>query len=177
MTDTKETTVWVLTEPTPDGEGYVVRLRADEHSRTLTPPDALDYARALLRAAHVAWHDAAVARQMKSMGLSFEDIAGTLEDLRKDRPPVEDCATDPLTFSPIVNKRFEPHLAIKVDGEQIGQWSFVQAEEHALHILGSVGVADLDAAYYRMLKDTVGLEERVARAAVGNLAEYRDGFR
>lgn len=174
----QETSIWVRTEPTPDGKAYIVTLNAsDDHARTLNPMEAQDYARALLRAAHVAAHDAAVARQLTTLGASLESVAELLADLRKDRPPVEDCATDPLTFTPGVNQKLDPFLTISLDDEPIGQWTFLQAEEHALFILGAVGAADLDAAYYRLLRSAVGLDEGAARAAVGGLADFHEEFR
>lgn len=173
MTEQTET-VWVRTEPTADGTGYMVTVNVtDDHAQTLGPAKAVQYARRLLAAANAAMYDAAVARQLQHLGVPMEAIAQAIIDLRKDRP-ADVSPTDPLTLEPGINEHLDPFLAIKFRDEQIGQWSPSDAYDHAMNVLGAITTADLDHGYYRILVGVVGLPEHTARAAVDNLAEFRD---
>lgn len=72
MTAADEGAVWIKTEPTVDGEAYVVTLEAsDDVAVTLTPTTAARYALSILDAAHRAAYDAAVLRQLTSTGIAY----------------------------------------------------------------------------------------------------------
>ena len=167
--------VWINTEPSVDGAGYVVTLSAsDDVAVTLTPDRALRHAVGVLRAAHRAAYDAAVVRQLtRKVNVEMEAAAQVLKDLREDRPPLDSADTEPLSFEPGVNKDLEPFLIISVNGKPAGQWSAEAAEEHAMFVLSSVVVADLDSAYYRTLTGLVGLEEPRARNIVEDIGNWR----
>jgi hypothetical protein len=175
--------VWIFTEPLVDGSGYMVTINAGkDKAATLTPGGALRYAQHLLWVASRAEYDSLVGQQLYKLmkDQPFQDeppeatVAHLINDLRKDRPELDDTVTYPLTFSPLVNTRWEPHVEVSVDGQGTkGQWDLTAARRHALGVLEAVHVADLDAGYLRLLK-SIGIEEGTASAVVNGLSELRD---
>lgn len=166
--------VWVRTEPSLDGRTYVVTVEASEDlACTLSPQEATQYALAVLTAASRADYDASVARQMTKVVGSKDAVLQLVTDLRRDRPPLDDSATAPLTFEPGVNSKHQPFLLLKLNGEPVGQWDVEDARSHALAVMEAVVCADLDSAYYRALTSLVGIEEPRARNVVEDLARWR----
>lgn len=169
--------VWIKTEPTMDGTGYVVTLDAsDDVSVTLTPTDALRHAQGVLAAAQRAAYDAAVMRQMtRSWQFPFQDARNLLMIMRGDRPPLDPADTAPLWLEPGVTPTdLRPFLALSINGKQVGQWDVGQAEQHARWVLAMSGVADLDSGYYRLLRTHAGTDAELARVAVDDLANFRE---
>jgi hypothetical protein len=167
--------VWVKTEPTVDGSAYVVTIEAsDDVAVTLDPDRALRYAWGVLDAAHRAAYDAAVFKQLTKLGIEVPAAAMVVDQLRSDRPPLDAEATKPLGFDPGVSQSTEEaFLAILIGGERVGQWNVEDARGHALAVLESVAVADLDGGYYRALIGSVGLDENRARQVVEDVGSHR----
>lgn len=167
-------TVWIKTEPTVDGKAYVVTLEAsDDTAVTLDPQRALRYAWGVLDAAHRAVYDAAVNRQLAAL-TDKNAAAQMINDMRQDRPPLDADATAPLAFEPGVSVfTGEPFLVVMVNGERQGQWTYGDAREHAMAVLETVVVADLDSGYYRALIGAVGLDEGRARQVVEDIGNHR----
>ncbi len=166
--------IWVVSDVAPDGT-YVTTVQAtDDIAVTLNRRRATAYATALLTAIGYAEYDAAVYRQLVHLGIGEGLAAQCIADLRADRPPINDFATAPLRFVPLVTAgKKEPALYLELNGDRIAQWTAADGRQHAGHVLEvSVGV-DLDAAYYRFLRGTVGLDDGRARAVVGTLGEHR----
>lgn len=169
--------VWIKTEPTLDGSGYVVTLDAsDDVSVTLTPDQAFKHAQGILAAAHRAAYDAAVMRQMtRGWEFPFQHAGELVMAMRDDRPPLDPADTAPLFLEPGVTPTdLRPFLLVHINGEKVGQWDVEQAQQHARWVLSMAGVADLDSGYYRMLRTQADVEEHQARSAVGDLANYRE---
>ena len=166
--------VWVISDVAPDGT-YVVTVQAGQDVALTLPPDrAVGYVLAVLAVCAAAEFDAAVVTQFTRLGLSVEDAALSVRDLRADRPPVDPAATAPLLFVPVVKSRSRrPVIHLLVDGEVVGEWEPDEVREHAMHVLDAVVVADLDAGFRRFLVGTVGLDDETARAAVGDLQRHR----
>jgi hypothetical protein len=166
--------VWVKTEPTVDGSAYVVTLEAsDDVAVTLDPERALRYAWGVLDAAHRAAYDAAIVKQLTAIGVEVQAAAVVVNDVRVDRPPLDSASTEPMDFEPGVAAGGEPFLVVLINGERVGQWTVQDARGHALAILESVVVADLDGGYYRALIGGVGLDENRARQVVQDVGEHR----
>lgn len=163
-------TVWVRTQPSASGRAYVVTIDlTDDHSTTLKPTEAAEYARYVLAAAMRAAHDAAVFAQLDQRGLSRDLIIETIRSLRDDRPPLR-TATPVLKLDPGINAAGEPFLHLTLPtGTVLGQWNVDDARHHAHAVLEAVHAADLDAAYYRHLVGAARVDEATARAAVGDL--------
>lgn len=166
--------IWVRTEPTLDGKGFIVTLSlGSDYAVTLTPTRAMAYASTLLAAVADAEYDHAIMRQLTKDG-NDEDPAiwRFITDFRKDRPRREGAG---LVFEGGVAYRNKlPFIAIKDQGGKgVGQLNPAKARRHALDVLEARIGADLDATYLRMLRADVGLEESVARAAVAQLGEHR----
>jgi len=70
----------------------------------------------------------------------------------------------------------KPFLTIAIGGgtEPVGQWTVADARGHASHVMGAVVVADLDAAYHRVLIGAVGIEDAKARNVIEDIAKHRD---
>lgn len=171
----EESAVWVNSAPTVDGSAYVVTLEADDDTAITFDRDrAATYALGVLDAAHRAAYDAAVFRQMTvKLGMGQADAAHVVVDLRQDRPPLASEPAAPLELDPGVNDEGRPFLGVLVNGKRVGQWTVEDARQHALHVLESVVVADLDAGYYRALTGLVGVDDTRARQAVADIAEHR----
>lgn len=167
------TTIWVQSDPLPDGT-YVTAIHYDDdRSRVLDHTAGLAYVTEVLRAAVQAEHDAAVIRHLMATGLGPNLAASVVADLRADRPPIDDAATAPLTLRPGVSqKTMRGFLAIHMDGRQVGQWEPAEAREHAVQVLEVLTAADLDAAYRRHLIGPLGVDEPTAMAIVSDLAAY-----
>lgn len=170
--------VWVKTEPSLDGKTYTVTLEAtDDVAVVLDPDKAVRYAWGVLDAAHRAAYDAAVIRQMQGrLKLPMDVIGQLITDLRADRPDLDDGATYPFRLEPgVAARNGKPFLALYLQGqdEQLGQWDFDDARQHALHVMESVKVADLDAAYRLALTSVVGIEDARALNVVDDLGNWR----
>jgi len=164
-------TVWISTKLDQKGV-YRPVLEVDSDTKyTLTEDSACKYAMYVLRAVAVAEHDAAVFRQLKEVTGSDEAAAQLIHDLRKERPDLVPLV--PLVLVPGVSASTgKAFLHVEIHGSKEGQWTMWDAREHALAVLESVCVADLDGAYLRILK-AIGIEEDRARTVIGGLGEWR----
>lgn len=164
--------LWIRTEPTIDGAGYIVVVEADaDHAFTLNPRAALQYAAAVTAAASRAEYDAAISAQLTAAGGTRKDVAATILDIREDRP---DLVFPPeLTFVPGVNPAGKAFIRIDIAGKAAGQVSPAAARSHALGILEALQVAQLDATYLEHLTTKVRLDERSARHVVAELINHR----
>lgn len=173
-----ESCIWVRTDPGIDGVYRPAIDFDDDNAYQLDEKSALAYVMEILRAVAYAEYDAAVLAQMTKVSEGKAEgpelAVSIVQDLREDRP--ETTGVTPLRVIPGVSQATrEPFLRIEIDGRPVGQWTPQDAREHALIVLESVIVADLDSAYLRMLRSLVGLEEDRARTVVGDLQNYRSG--
>jgi hypothetical protein len=100
-----DNTIWIRTEPTPDGAGFVVNVEvSDDESFTLSPDDAFHHARVLLWACAYAEYDASVYRQMMARELEADVAYSLVRDLQSDRAPIDVGGTGPLTYLPALTK-------------------------------------------------------------------------
>lgn len=161
--------VWVRTAPSVSGKTYVVSVEYSEDLVvSLNRSEARDYANTVIAASTAARHDAAVYMQLVESGVDDNLAAGVVASLRADRAPVG-RVLPVFELRPGVGNH-GPFLVVLLAGEAAGQWTPAQAETHATGVLASVAAADLDQAYYRALRGSVGLEEEPARNAVAALA-------
>jgi hypothetical protein len=173
------TDVWIKTTVSADGKTYVVTLEASrEVSVDLTPQRAQEYAGALYATIARAEHMTAIMRQMiEHLDLDRDDARNTVLALHEDLPPIDRALTDPMFFHPAVGRSPLGQLVPLVitglaeDGQPRGQWDVATAKEHAQMVLDAVEAANLDSAYYRMLRGMI--DKNRARAAVADLANYR----
>lgn len=168
--------IWVVSDVAPDGT-YVCTVQAgDDLAVTLDRQRAVAYAMALYTAVGYAEYDAAVLAQLTTLGVGDRMAAQCVADLRADRAPVDDAATTPLRFVPLVTAaKREPGLFIEIGGRRVAQWTTADGRQHAGHVLDIVAAVDLDAAYHRFLRGPVALDDDRARAVVGSLSEHRIG--
>lgn len=166
--------VWLRSEPSADGKTYVVTLSAGpDHSLVLDRSTALQYALYVHDAVERARFDAAVRKQlMTRLHLEEKEVAQVILDLRRDRP--EQQHKWPIKIHPGVSQRDgHPFLRIETpDGKQ-GQWEVADTLIHANSVLEVSIVADLDAAYLRILTGVVGVEEHIGRNVVDDLSNHR----
>jgi len=176
MTDEDRDSIWIITEPTPDGTGYMATVHFNEdRAVTLTPEQAVAYATDVLTVVGRAEYDAAVMRQITKLTGEPANGVQMIKDLRDDRPTL--TATAPLVMEPSVavddGNVFRPFIALHMEGKQFGQWTMDDARGHAVGLLEVCAVADMDAAYARSLVSLIGLDKERALAVVGDLARYR----
>lgn len=168
------TSVWVKTEPTLDGSKYVVTLEAsNDVSFAFDPDSAMRYASYVHAMAAYAEYDAAALAQMTlKLALDEGDAVQFVSSMRADRPTPEH--EWPLSLTPGVSMQTKKgFLTIHVAGEAVGQWDPEDARGHASHVIEAVTVADLDSAYVRLLRGSVGVSDSTARQVVDDLQNYR----
>jgi hypothetical protein len=114
---------------------------------------------------------------MREMGLDHDMAGRTVLDLRDERPELSMAPVAPMVLEPGVNSQGVPfiglHLLKNGKREQRGQLDCRQAKHHAMSVMEVVAGADFDGSYLRYLKGTCGVEDPIARAAVGGLAQYQ----
>lgn len=171
MTD-DEGTLWVRTEPTPDGEKYVATLSwGQDRARSMTAEEASAYAGSMLRAAMTATYDAAVARQLQNV-LGSDDDPGfvpMLTRLREQRPARP--SVPPLTITPGINAELKPFLHLHDGKEAVGQLDVPAAVDHFLAMMIAAIVSDLDQEYYQTLL-SFDIDPGLARRSVDGLIEH-----
>lgn len=172
MSDDDPGTVWVRTDPTPDGVYRPTLEFGGDVAHVLDEHSAAVHALEVIGAVAEAEHDAAIVAQLTKL-TGDRDAAGLIvAGLRADRPPV--TWSTPIQLTPGVSAfSGQPFLVVSVNGKQIGQWSVADARGHATYVLAAVRAAQLDSAYLRSLR-SIGLDDPTARAAVGDLANYVD---
>lgn len=177
MTD-DDSGLWVQSDALPTGGyGATINVGADR-AWTLNADQAARYALTCIRRATEAEHDAAVfSLLVDRLDLGPADAAQLLgRDLRPMRPPPDDTATAPLRFMPGVSHRSRaPFLAMFLDDKPIGQLDPAALRHHATSMLDVVVAAELDSTLARCLVEAVGVDDGIARAAVGSLYEHWPG--
>lgn len=164
----------VISDLTPTGVYVTTVLRGNRVLATLDRFAALRWADAFTRQMAYARYDAAVVAQLKHVGIDLRHIAGFIDDLRQDRPPVSKADTHPLVVEPIVSHRDQAaRLQILDTGGTPFFWDIADAEEHVHQVLELSAVTDLDALYYRILRHDCGMDEGPARAVVADLGHFR----
>lgn len=175
----------VSTDPLLDGStAYAVTLDVGpDLSRTLSEPEAIRYARAVLHAAARADYDAAVIRQMlDTVQVPPGHVATLVAELRARRAPLDRAGLEPIELGAHVaaprllgdGARVEAFLTVYVNGKGIGQWTTDDARRHALYVLEALSVAQLDGEYVSLLMDRVDLPLGHAHVVVEGLAAHRD---
>lgn len=167
--------ITVLSDLAPDGRTYVATVQLDgDTARTLNRDEGYAWAATVLAAATRAEHDSLVLRQLHhAVGIPLHLAAASVNDLRADRPPLDDAATAPLRLTPGVNKDGEPFLGVHINDTQVGQWTCEDARAHAAGIFEIAAAVDLDAAYFQYLTGTIDIDPARARDIVGSLSELR----
>lgn len=166
-------TIWVQSDLLPDGT-YVTAIHYnDDQSRVLDRQTGMAYVAEIFTAAVHAEHDAAVLRQLTSIGVERATAGQAVVDLRADRPPLNDAATAPLRLAPGVSHRTGAgFLAVFIGDRQVGQWDPADARDHATNVLTVLTAADLDATYRRYLTSVIGIDTDRAQHIVGQLAAH-----
>ncbi|MEU8040913.1 hypothetical protein [Streptosporangium sp. NPDC049078] len=172
MTTPKPPTIWVQSDPLPNGTYAAAIHYNDDTARILDRPAGLAYAAEVVAAATYAEHDAAVLRQLVAAGVDLHAAGHTISALRVDRPPLNDGATAPLRLIPGIATSGRGFLRVDIAGEQVGQWSPADARDHASNVLTVLAATTLDAAYRRHLIGPLGLDEARARIVVGDLGDH-----
>lgn len=163
--------LWVTSDPTPDGVYRTTITLDEDFAKVLTPTEAVAWAMAWIDAGTRALYDAAVYAQLKDLGIKHDYISETILDLRESRKPKDDEAVAPMRLEPGVNSKGEPFVGFYLNNEQRGQLTAHATVNHGRHVLEVVTAADYDAAYLRMLKGMIGLDDDTARSVVGGLRD------
>lgn len=168
--------LWIRTEPRLEGGGYFVTVSwAEDYIVRLDPAQCLHYVTTLVRAAQQAEYDAAVLKQLTKIGVPLPEATLTLvNDLRQDRPPLDDAAPG-LRYEPGVTQALKPFLKVLIHGEEFCTMDLPPMRRHAMHLLEAPDAADLDSAYRSMLVGAIGLDSSTADNVVADIANYRHG--
>lgn len=146
--------------------------------RTLERDAAAAYVAEVTWAVTCAEYDAAVLRQLIDAKMDPGLMAHIILALRNDRRPVVASATTPLRFTPIVSNRDRvARLSMRLEGsDRDWTWELDTARQHVQQVMEVVAGVDLDAAYFRYLRNGVGLDEEEARTYVRMLREHMPGL-
>lgn len=173
--------IWVTTDLNLDGTStYTVTVSVNaDLALSLQADKAVRYVAAVYRAAVIAQHDSAVIQQLSGrLGLDKSTAASTVVDLRQDREPVQNAATVPLRFEPIVSgSTLRPYVHVWAGKQHITQWTPEDCFQHASQVMQVLAGVDLDSAYCRYLTNKIGVDAATARAAVHDLGSYATGLR
>jgi len=155
---------------------YQPALRFRDQVVRLTGKLAQGWARDVLDAAHSAAYDAAVFRQIREgLDMGREHAAAVVSELRADRPSRRTLEALPVALIPGVSAfTGQPFLILEWKGEQLGQWTVADARGHALHLQEALVVAEMDTAYYRLLRKRFDADEALASTMVHDLVRFRD---
>lgn len=167
---------------------YITEVQpTDDLSISLPYDKAVEYGMAVLAAAHRAHYFAAVLAQTRHIiaGRGPRTAGNTVEvdesarlvlrDLIQDLPELDEQATAPLRFLPIIRRvdgRPMVRVSLPPHTEAITGWTFAEALHHAHAVLGQAIVSQLDTAYRTVISVTFGAGEQRGRAAVGDLGNY-----
>lgn len=164
--------VWVITDVSPLTGAYFVVVQCS-NDRSFAPQDPVTYGMTVLRACEYASHDAAVLRQLtKKLELPLQEAAEIVRLSRDERPPIDDAATAPLRFTPIVAARDgSPQILVHYGKDELTQWTPAETRSHALYVMQSTAVIDTDAAYRRFMQS---ISAETATAVVADLINFRE---
>lgn len=164
--------VWVRTVPDPiTGVYYPVVEYGADATRALNREEAVKYVGAVALALAYATYDAAVISQMLPT-VKGDGVAYLVGKLRADRPPIDDAATEPFRFVPIVSNRTQGPMVVMYLGDAaVTQWTPDDVRRHLFGVLSAPLMADMDQHYLTALR---GLDLPVATAqnVIGALAEH-----
>ena len=180
MSDEDREGIWIETIPSKSGKSYLIVMTFDDHQVTLTKSEAVEWAKTCFAAKARSEYDAAVMRQMTTMGLSPADAVETVKDMRLKRQMLS--GSEGLTISANVavdgdlhtNPTFRPFLVLNLEGRPIGHWDGDDATQHASAVMEVIEVSDLDMIYKRALIEDIDLDPELAAAAVGHLRNFRE---
>lgn len=117
---------------------------------------------------------AAAGAELAALRAGAASAGFDLTGLPPEQAPLDDEATAPLRFEPLVTAvKKEPAVYLELNGQRIAQWNEADVRRHAMHVLEVVAAVDLDAAYHRYLIGTIGLDDGRARVVVGDLGKHR----
>jgi hypothetical protein len=171
--------VWIKSEPDERG-AYHLHLELGEDD--VVPLDAeavYGWAREVMAAVAAAEYDAAVMRQLQSLGVEQRAAAELVQMMRQDRAEHVPVSLIPgLALVPGVSAfTGNGFLRLERHGKAVGQWEMNDARQHALGIIEALEVTALDSAYLRVLQGNVSLDRDRALVVVGALAQHRGADR
>lgn len=171
MTDDDDSpgeTVYVTSQVDDENRYHVHLELGDDEIVPLTDEFAKSWAAHVLKAVSVAEYEAAIYLSMTSFGVEPEAVAQVIGRMRHQRP-TPDPVMENLDVRGALNAQTkEACLFVFRHGSIAGTWTLSDARTHALHILESQTVADLDTQYLAELC-VAGISPQQARAAVFSL--------
>lgn len=171
---------------------YITTVQPSDDIAIVLPYDrAVAYGMAVLAAAHRAHYAAAVLTQANDIMAGRPAARGPgrggqtpeqardnarywLGQLLQDLPELDDTATAPLQFRPVIHRDGTPLVRVSLPPhtEAFSGWTFPEACQHAHHVLGQAVVSQLDTAYRTTVAVGFDAGEQRGRAAVNDLANY-----
>jgi hypothetical protein len=166
--------LWINSDPRDDGSYTVTVSLQGDRTWAFTPFKLRRYAAGALRVVAEAEYEQAVINQLRAGGVDLMGALETVAALRHHRP-ANDAARDcPLHYESGVNPQGKAFIKIMVGNEQVGQLDPPALRGHAMHAYEADPVADLDAAYRKVLTQVVGLSDDMALSAVSDLGDHRE---
>jgi hypothetical protein len=161
----------IISDRTLDGVYVPTVALDDRHLLTLDRERALPYVAAWADAIARAEFDAAVYAQLTGIGIDVQTaVAVVVNDLRPDRPPLDDAATAPLRLEPILSGRTKRgQVAGYLGDEHVVQLDAPAVYNHIGKVLPVVMTCDLDGAYRRYAIGQLGQPAWRAEAMVDDL--------
>jgi hypothetical protein len=165
--------LWITSDPRDDGSYTVTVSLQGDRTWAFTPFKLRRYAAGALRTAAEADYEQAVIDQLRAGDVDLRVVLETVAALRHFRP-ANDAARDcPLHYEPGVNPAGKAFVKIMVDDQQVGQVDPAELRRHAMVAYEAEVVAELDAAYRKVLVRVVGVTDEEAIGAVTDLGDHR----
>lgn len=163
--------LWARSEVMPDGSYGVGITYGPDRAWALDRSAAIAYAVACWDEATRVEHDYAVYRMMTGAGVNPREVVRLIgEDLRVKR--VQNAATRPLRFEPILGMLHGPHLEMFLGDVHVGEVTPHDLRGHGGDVLTVLSVTVLDSVLLDALIRSVGMTEDKARAVIGTLNGY-----
>jgi hypothetical protein len=165
---------------------YVTVVRIGDICIPLSKAQATAYANTVITAVQYACYDAA---QMMFLAQTKVSKTGEAPDeeaamyggakvvtgMRRRRPDLDDQATSPLRFEPIVASRTRaPEVNVWHGTQQVAALTAAAACEHAMYVLAVAAGVGLDRIYRNVLASELSFGNDLAKRVVHGLQQHRD---
>jgi hypothetical protein len=165
--------LWITSDPRDDGTYAVVVSLEGDRSWALSPFKLRRYAAGALRTVAEAEYEQTVIEQLRSGGVGLDPVLEVVAAIRHYRPANDAARECPLHYEPGVNSEGKAFVKIMVDDEQVGQVTPAELRRHAVFAYEAEVVAELDAAYRKVLARVIGVTDEEAIGAVTDLGDHR----
>ncbi len=150
----------------------VLDVNGNETAR-LTPARVFEHVNGVQKVASRAAYDAAVYRQaVDNRELSPRQASALVNQLRRDRPPLDPDATSPLRFGVLLDANHEGRVTVSLARTTIGRWSVLQADMYIRSLLAAQQRAENETVFRSLLIMLDGMSPSAALETVEDTGTF-----